>query len=147
VCYQDSLINSHLSAKDNYIDVFIMDHLKDMIPELFVDTNALYLFTSLVPSISGLSLQSRQCPVGYSTLLSFNWSHPDVFLIKYSRVSSVKTQLIYCQLKWQHVSTHRVIIRPIIEPCLRYIKWKWTFYVYGSVHHNIFYEITNRCSI
>ena len=21
-----------------------------------------------------------------------------------------------------------------------------TFYVYGSVHHNIFYEITNRCS-
>ena len=20
------------------------------------------------------------------------------------------------------------------------------FYVYGSVHHNIFYEITNRCS-
>jgi len=23
---------------------------------------------------------------------------------------------------------------------------KSTFYVYGSVHHNIFYEITNRCS-
>jgi len=40
-----------------------------------------------------------------------------------SRVSSVKTQIIYCQLKCQHVSTQRVIIRPIIEPCLRYIKW------------------------
>ena len=26
----------------------------------------------------------------------FNWSHPDVFLLKYSRVRSVKTQLIYC---------------------------------------------------
>jgi len=37
-------------------------------------------------------------------------------------LSSVKTELIYCQLKWRHVSTHRVIIRPIIEPCLRYIK-------------------------
>ena len=38
------------------------------------------------------------------------------------KVSSVKTQLIYCHLKWRHVSTHRVIIRLIIEPCLRYIK-------------------------
>jgi len=43
------------------------------------------------------------------------------------RISSVKIQLIYRQLKWQHVSTQRVIIRPIIEPCLRYIKWKCTF--------------------
>jgi len=42
-------------------------------------------------------------------------------------VSSVKTQLIYCQLKWQHVLTQGVIIRPIFEPCLRYIKWKCTF--------------------
>ena len=32
------------------------------------------------------------------------------------RVSSVKTQLIYCHFKWRHVSTHRVIIRQIIEP-------------------------------
>ena len=30
-------------------------------------------------------------------------------------------------LKWRHVSTQGVIIRPIIEPCLRYIKWKCTF--------------------
>jgi hypothetical protein len=42
------------------------------------------------------------------------------------RVSSFKTQLIYCQLKWRHVSTQGVIIRPIIDPCLRYIKWKFT---------------------
>ena len=58
---------------------------------------------------------------------SFNWSRPDVFSLKYSRVSSVKTQLNYCQLKWRHVSTHTVIIRTIIEPCLRNIKWKCTF--------------------
>jgi len=38
------------------------------------------------------------------------------------RVSSVKTQLIYYQLKWRNVSTQGVIIRPIIEPCMRYIK-------------------------
>ena len=44
------------------------------------------------------------------------------------RVNSVKTQLIYCQLKWRHVSTHRVIIRPITETCLRYIKYKCTFW-------------------
>jgi len=47
--------------------------------------------------------------------------------LRIQRVSSVKTQLIYSQLKWPHVSTHRVIIRPISEPCLRYIKWKCTF--------------------
>ena len=52
---------------------------------------------------------------------SFNWSHPDVFSLSIMRVSSVKTQLIYCQLNWRHVSTRRVIIRPGIEPCLRYI--------------------------
>jgi len=40
--------------------------------------------------------------------------------------SSVKTQLIYYQFNWRHVSTQGVIIRPIIEPCLRYIKWKCT---------------------
>jgi len=44
-----------------------------------------------------------------------------------ARVRSVKTQLIYCQLNWRHVSTQGVIIRLIIEPCLRYIKWKCTF--------------------
>jgi len=43
------------------------------------------------------------------------------------RVSSVKTQIIYYQLKWPHVSTQGVIMKPIIEPCLRYIKWKCTF--------------------
>ena len=31
------------------------------------------------------------------------------------RVSSVETQVIYCELKWRHVSTHRVIIRPVID--------------------------------
>jgi len=40
-----------------------------------------------------------------------------VFSLSIPRVSSVKTQLIYCQLKWRHVSTQGVIIRPIIEPC------------------------------
>ena len=24
--------------------------------------------------------------------------------------------------------------------------YEGVFYIYGSVHHNIFYEITNRCS-
>jgi len=28
----------------------------------------------------------------------FNWGHPDVFSLEYSRVSSVKTQLIYFQI-------------------------------------------------
>ena len=35
------------------------------------------------------------------------------------------------------------------ERILKYMKILKTeklFYVYGSVHHNIFYEITNRCS-
>jgi len=49
-----------------------------------------------------------------------------ILLLRIPRVSSVKTQLIYCQLKWRHVSTQKVIIRPIIEPCFRYIKWKRT---------------------
>jgi len=52
----------------------------------------------------------------------FNWSQLDVFSLSIPRVSSVKTQLIYCQLEWRHVSTQGVIIRPIIEPCLKYIK-------------------------
>jgi hypothetical protein len=64
------LINSYFSGKDKYIKVFIRDHLKDKIVKLFVDTNALFSFTSLVPSISGLSLQSCQCPLRYSMLLS-----------------------------------------------------------------------------
>jgi hypothetical protein len=51
-----------------------------------------------------------------------------VFSLSILRVSSVKLQLIYCQLKWRHVSTHRVIIRPIIETCLRFIKYKSTFF-------------------
>jgi hypothetical protein len=38
--------------------------------------------------------------------LQFNWSHPDVFSPGIRKVSSVKTQLIYCQLKWRHVSAH-----------------------------------------
>jgi len=52
-----------------------------------------------------------------------------VFSLSIPTVNSVKTQLFYCQLKWWHVSTQGVIIRPIIEPCLRYIKWKckWKF--------------------
>ena len=51
------------------------------------------------------------------------------------RVSSVKTQLIHCQLKWRHVSTQGVTIRPCIEPCLRYIKWKCTlmYLKHGSI--------------
>jgi len=35
--------------------------------------------------------------------------------------------------KWLHVST-RVIIRPIIESCLRYIKWKCTFWGSQNVY-------------
>jgi len=38
-------------------------------------------------------------------------------MVDIPRVSSVKTQLIYCQLKWRHASTQGVIIRTIIEPC------------------------------
>jgi len=50
-----------------------------------------------------------------------------VFSLSIPRVSSVKTQLIYCQLKWRHVLTQGIIIRPIIESCMRYIKRKCTF--------------------
>ena len=42
---------------------------------------------------------------------------------------------------------------PSVFQCLFYIVLHYSherrqreFYVYGSVHHNIFYEITNRCS-
>jgi hypothetical protein len=54
------------------------------------------------------------------------WAY-SYFNINYSRVSPVKTQLIYCQLKWRQVSTQGVDIRPITEPRLRYTKWKCTF--------------------
>ena len=64
----------------------------------------------------------------------FFWSLPDVFSLSIPRVSSVKTQLIYCQLKWRHFSTQGVIIRPITEPCMRYIKWKCTFLGYQNVY-------------
>jgi len=43
----------------------------------------------------------------YKTVKDFNWSHPDEFSLKYSRVCSFKTQLIYCQLQWRHVSTQK----------------------------------------
>jgi hypothetical protein len=52
------------------------------------------------------------------------------------RVSPVKTQLIYCQLKWRHVSTRGVIIRSIIEPCLRYINRKCTFLGSQNVYNS-----------
>jgi len=48
-------------------------------------------------------------------------------VVHYSKSKFSQTQLIYCQLKWRHVSTHRVIIRPIIEPYVRYVKYKCTF--------------------
>ena len=70
----------------------------------------------------------------------FSWSHPNVFSLSrcIPRVSSVKIQLIYCQLKWRHVSTQGIIIRPIIEPCLMYIKWKWTSGI-PNVHFYLMY--------
>ena len=52
------------------------------------------------------------------------------------RVSSVKTQLFYCQIRWRHVSTQGVIIRPIIEPCLRCINWKCTFLGFQNVYNS-----------
>ena len=66
----------------------------------------------------------------------FNEVIPMCFRLRILRVSSVKTQLIYCQLKWRHVLTHRVIIRPIIEPCFRYIKWKCTFLGSQNVYNS-----------
>jgi len=57
-----------------------------------------------------------------------NWSNP--------RVRSVKTQLICCELKWRHVSTQGVIIRPVIEPYLKYIKWKCTFVGSQNVYNS-----------
>jgi hypothetical protein len=52
------------------------------------------------------------------------------------RISSIKTQLIYCQLKWRHVSTQAVIIRPIIETCLGYIKRKFTIFGSKNIYNN-----------
>jgi hypothetical protein len=46
------------------------------------------------------------------------------YIISKSKFSQNTTNLLS---KWRHVSTQAVIIRPIIEPCLRYIKWKCTF--------------------
>ena len=66
------------------------------------------------------SAAERLREVGSQRFL-FNWCHPDVFSLKYSKSKfQTKKQLIYRQLKWQHVSTHKVIIRPIIEPCLTF---------------------------
>jgi hypothetical protein len=66
----------------------------------------------------------------------YYWSHPDVFSLSIPSVSSVKTQLFYCQLKWRHVSAQGVIIRPIIETCMRYIKWKCTFLGSQNVYNS-----------
>ena len=53
------------------------------------------------------------------------------------------------------VECGKTITRPLgvtgVAPTLRSHTFKFInnispFYVYGSVHHNIFYEITNRCS-
>ena len=49
-----------------------------------------------------------------------NETHQNYVHLSIQRVTSVKTQLIYCQLKWRHVSTRRVIFRLIIEPCLTF---------------------------
>ena len=66
----------------------------------------------------------------------FYWSHPDVFSLSIPRVRSVKTQLIYCELKWRHVSTQGVTMRPIIESRMRYINWKWTFLGSQNVYNS-----------
>jgi hypothetical protein len=49
----------------------------------------------------------------------------------------------------KHVELIGVINKPLLlhlVGCLYYLYLYPSFYVYGSVHHNIFYEITNRCS-
>jgi len=96
---------------------------------------------------------SKQLP------LRLKLGHNHFILLSIPRVSSVKTQLIYCQLKWLHDSTQGVIIRPIIEPCLRYIKWKCTFRIpkclqqwekVGTVEVDIYNFIYNKmypCSL
>ena len=61
---------------------------------------------------------NRQCEAAVHLILI--GAIPMCFHLSILRVISVKMQLIYCQLKWRHVSTHRVIIRPIIKSCLRY---------------------------
>jgi hypothetical protein len=67
------------------------------------------------------ALSRRDCP-SKQLPLRLKLGHNRFILLSIPRVSSVKTHLIYCQLKWRHVSTQGVIIRPIIEPCLRYIE-------------------------
>jgi hypothetical protein len=64
----------------------------------------------------------------------FYWRHPDVFWLCIPTVSTDKTQLINFQLKWRHVSIQGVITRPIKEPRLRYIKWKWSFLEFQDVY-------------
>ena len=88
-----------------------------------------YLLSCCPHTVSNLDIYSKYMNCGYNnSVCKFNCSHLVVFSLSISRVSSVKTQLIYCQLKWRHVSTQGVIIRPIVEPCLRYYKWKCTFF-------------------
>jgi len=69
-------------------------------------------------------------------LLGAETSKNENTYIRIPRISSVKTQLMYCQLKWRHVSTQWVIIRPITEPCLRYIKWKCKFLGSQNVYNS-----------
>ena len=127
---------------------------------MYTCTPSVYTFT---PSICTCTLSTHACtpsmytytpsiyPYVFKTVSAFA-EGPEVWIAKLCgvsgdkcfywavqlsipTVSSVKTQLICCQLKWRHVSTQGVIIRPIIEPCLRYIKWKCTFLVSQSVYY------------
>jgi len=50
---------------------------------------------------------------------------------------------VYVYFDTLHISRNYVLIIRIIN-CIN--TTSGIFYVYGSVHHNIFYEITNRCS-
>ena len=45
----------------------------------------------------------------------FNWGRPDVFLFGYSRIRSVKTQLIYCQITSMTTCFDSVIIWSIFN--------------------------------
>jgi len=58
-----------------------------------------------------------------------------VFSLSMPKVSSFKTQIFYCKLKWRHVSTQGVIIRPIIEPCMGWVsEWvsEWSMFLVVS---------------
>ena len=109
--------------------------------EVFIYALSMFIKSLIIikldPNISHLrQILCEKCII--LTLVHFNRDHPDVFLLEYSRVRSVKTQLIYCQITsmttcFDSQSRHQVNLEPYQ---FRYIKQQCTFLGSQNVYSN-----------